>query len=45
MAYEDLGHFIRVLSDRGELVRVTTEVSPDLEVAEIADRLVRAALR
>lgn len=41
MAYEDLGHFIRVLSDRGELVRVTTEVSPDLEVAEIADRLVK----
>jgi 4-hydroxy-3-polyprenylbenzoate decarboxylase len=41
MAYEDLGHFLRVLTERGELIRVSTEVSSHLEVSEIADRLVK----
>jgi len=42
VAYKDLQHYISVLDSRGELVRVKEEVSPDLEAAEIADRLVKS---
>ncbi|MBL8084619.1 MAG: UbiD family decarboxylase [Candidatus Obscuribacter sp.] len=39
MAYTDLRDFIDVLSRQGELMRITTEVSADLELAEITDRV------
>ena len=39
MAYRDLRHFIEVLDTKGLLRRVTTEVDPDLEIAEITDRV------
>ena len=38
MAYNDLREWIKQLEKAGELKRVTAEVSPDLEMAEIADR-------
>jgi 4-hydroxy-3-polyprenylbenzoate decarboxylase len=41
LAYKDLGHYIATLEKRGELVRVKEEVSPHLEAAEIADRLIK----
>ena len=41
MAFHDLQSFIRLLESRGELVRVTEPVSHDLEITEIADRLVK----
>lgn len=39
MPYNDLRDFINILEKRGELVRVTTEVDPCLEITEILDRL------
>jgi 4-hydroxy-3-polyprenylbenzoate decarboxylase len=36
--FNDLREFIDFLNDKGELVRVKTEVDPILEVAEIVDR-------
>ena len=41
MAYKDISGFIRVLEEKGELKRIKTEVDPDLEVAEIADRVMK----
>ncbi|MFC1856078.1 menaquinone biosynthesis decarboxylase [Thermodesulfobacteriota bacterium] len=41
MAYKDLRHFLKVLEEAGELKRITTEVDPDLEIAEIADRMMK----
>ena len=38
MAYNDLREWIKQLEKAGELKRITAEVSPDLEMAEIADR-------
>ena len=38
MAYTDLRDWIKTLEKAGELKRITAEVSPDLEMAEIADR-------
>ena len=38
MAYTDLRDFIRQLDKAGELKRITVEVDPILEMAEIADR-------
>jgi 4-hydroxy-3-polyprenylbenzoate decarboxylase len=38
----DLRAWMRLLEDEGELVRVSAEVDPDLEVTEIVDRTVRA---
>ena len=38
MAYTDLREWITQLEKSGELRRITAEVSPDLEMAEIADR-------
>lgn len=42
MAYEDLREFIERLDFEGELARIRHEVSPILEMTEIADRIVKA---
>ncbi|MBO1256924.1 4-hydroxy-3-polyprenylbenzoate decarboxylase [Alteromonas sp. 5E99-2] len=42
MQYSDLRDFIAQLEDMGELVRVSHEVSTELEMTEIADRTLRA---
>jgi len=42
MPYEDLREFIEKLESEGELARVEHEVSPILEMTEIADRVVKA---
>ena len=39
MAFRNLDHFIALLEQHGELVRVNREVSPALEITEIVDRL------
>ena len=39
MAYNDLREFIKALEKAGELKRVSVEVDPILEVAEITDRI------
>jgi 4-hydroxy-3-polyprenylbenzoate decarboxylase len=39
--YKDLRDFIAMLEQRGELVRIQTEVDPHLEMTEIADRTLR----
>ncbi len=41
MAFTDMQSFMRVLETRGLLKRVTVPVNPELEVTEIATRLVR----
>jgi 4-hydroxy-3-polyprenylbenzoate decarboxylase len=38
----DLRGFIQLLENRGQLRRITAEVDPDLEIAEIANRLLQA---
>ncbi len=38
----DLREWIRLLEDENELVRVSAEVDPDLEITEIVDRTVKA---
>jgi 4-hydroxy-3-polyprenylbenzoate decarboxylase len=42
MAYSDLGEFIHTLEKEGELKRISLEVDPVLEIAEFADRAVKA---
>ncbi|MFQ6130907.1 MAG: menaquinone biosynthesis decarboxylase [Armatimonadota bacterium] len=42
MAYRDLREFIERLEAAGELRRIGAEVDPELEVAEIANRVVKA---
>ena len=42
MHYSDLRDFIAQLEKQGELKRVTTEVSPHLEMTEICDRVLKA---
>ncbi len=39
MAYHDLSDFVARLEDAGELKRITTQVSRDLEITEIVDRI------
>ncbi len=41
MKYKDLRDFIQQLEARGELKRIGTEVDPNLEMTEIADRTLR----
>ena len=41
MNYADLRDFIQQLEAKGELVRVSTEVDPNLEITEICDRTLR----
>lgn len=43
MKYKDLRDFIKQLEAKGELVRVSREVDPYLEMTEICDRTLRAA--
>ena len=42
MAYRDLRDFLRTLEKNGELKRISAEVDPVLEIAEITDRAVKA---
>ena len=42
MKYSDLREFIAFLEQRGELVRISKEVDPNLEMTEISDRTLRA---
>jgi 4-hydroxy-3-polyprenylbenzoate decarboxylase len=42
MAYKGLGDFIAAIEARGELRRIKAEVDPELEITEIADRVMRA---
>ncbi len=42
MAIDDLRQFITLLREAGELVEVEAEVEPELEVAEITDRVSKA---
>jgi 4-hydroxy-3-polyprenylbenzoate decarboxylase len=39
MAYKNLQHFIQVLEEAGELVRIREYVNPHLEITEITDRI------
>ena len=39
MAYKSLAHFIQVLEQGGELVRIKEYVNPHLEITEITDRI------
>ncbi len=39
MAYRDLREFLKTLESEGELMRIDAEVSADLEIAEITDRV------
>ncbi|HEV2135559.1 MAG TPA: UbiD family decarboxylase [Terracidiphilus sp.] len=39
MAYDDLRDWIKTLEKQGELKRIGEEVSPELEIAEITDRV------
>ena len=39
MAYKSLAHFIQVLEQSGELVRIKEYVNPHLEITEITDRI------
>lgn len=41
MAYKNLSEFLAFLESKGDLARVSREVSPVLEIAEIADRAVK----
>ena len=42
MAWDGMGAFVRALEQRGELVRIRRRVDPHLEVAAIADRVMKA---
>lgn len=42
MAFRDLQHFMDALRERGELVQIDAEVDRDLEITEIADRVMKA---
>ena len=39
LAYDDLRDWIRTLEKHGELKRIREEVSPELEITEITDRV------
>src|ERR1700742_4442376 len=39
LAYEDLRDWIKTLEKHGELKRIREEVSPELEITEITDRV------
>lgn len=41
MAFKDLRQFVEALRERGELVEIDAEVDRDLEITEIADRIVK----
>src|SRR3972149_8113218 len=41
MAFKDMREFLELLEKQGELVRIKAPVSRDLEIAEIADRVMK----
>ncbi|SVC37383.1 uncharacterized protein METZ01_LOCUS290237, partial [marine metagenome] len=41
MKFRDLGEFVKFLEGKGELVRISTPVSSELEITEIVDRVVK----
>ncbi|MFU0826427.1 MAG: 3-octaprenyl-4-hydroxybenzoate carboxy-lyase [Lachnoclostridium sp.] len=41
MPYKDIQHFMKYLEKKNQLKRIKTEVSPVLEITEIADRVVK----
>ena len=41
MAYDDLRDWIKTLEKHGELKRISEEVSPELEITEITDRVAK----
>jgi len=41
-SYRDLGEFVAFLESRNQLRRITAQVSADLEITEITDRVVKA---
>ena len=43
MAYNDLRDWIKTLEDHGELKRIREEVSPELEITEITDRVSKSS--
>ena len=43
MAYKDLREFIQLLEEKGQLLRISAEVDPELEITEITDRISKAA--
>ena len=45
MAYDDLRDWIRTLEKNGELKRISAEVSPELEITEITDRVSKIGYR
>lgn len=45
MAYNDLREWIKTLEKQGELKRIREEVSPDLEITEITDRMSKVGAR
>lgn len=42
MAFQNLSEFLRVLEERGLLKRIVAPVDPELEIAEITDRVMKA---
>ena len=40
--YKDLRDFIDMLEERGQLVRISQEIDPNLEMTEISDRTLKA---
>ena len=42
MAYKGLGDFVAAIEARGELRRIAATVDPELEITEIADRVMRS---
>ena len=42
MAFKDLREFTALLESQGELIRVKAPVSRDLEITEIADRVMKS---
>jgi 4-hydroxy-3-polyprenylbenzoate decarboxylase len=45
LAYDDLRDWIKTLEKHGELKRITQEVSPELEISEITDRVSKIGAR
>src|ERR1700675_3864720 len=45
LAYDDLRDWIKTLEKHGELKRITEEVSPELEITEITDRMSKVCSR
>jgi 4-hydroxy-3-polyprenylbenzoate decarboxylase len=41
-SFDDLREFLALLEKEGELARVKAEVDPDLEITEVADRMVKS---